>query len=99
MYDPLFFTDKDINFLPQTSVKASLYIPNAPEGSEEDRIKFLGKLARKKDCGLGNNLSFQEIHHFAKLPEDYYQALIYGASSNCKFIFSQYCFNKNGKKC
>jgi hypothetical protein len=44
-----------------------LYIPGAPQGNDEDKIKFLSAMAMKYDCSLAKTMVFEHSHEIAKL--------------------------------
>lgn len=77
--------DKICNALPPALVKAAIYIPGSPEGSWEEKARFLTNKAMQKRCLLAAALNINECHSFAKLAESYDHALIYWCSYDGPF--------------
>jgi hypothetical protein len=55
--------------LPKTSVKASLYIPDAPTDSQTNKMKFLSQLAIEKECSIGSIIALEELYVLSKFAQ------------------------------
>uniref|UniRef100_A0A914YPD8 Uncharacterized protein n=1 Tax=Panagrolaimus superbus TaxID=310955 RepID=A0A914YPD8_9BILA len=65
--------------IPVVTVEASLYVPDAPDSSDEAKLTFLSELATEKKCRLSSTLLFEHLSMFADYAKETNYALVRGA--------------------
>uniref|UniRef100_A0AC35GCY8 Uncharacterized protein n=1 Tax=Panagrolaimus sp. PS1159 TaxID=55785 RepID=A0AC35GCY8_9BILA len=77
--DPVII-DKVVDYIPETSAKFYLFLPNTPASNDIEKFQFLSQLALTKNCPLATDWTLQTFPLIAKLSAEYEKVLLCNTS-------------------
>uniref|UniRef100_A0AC34FE45 Uncharacterized protein n=1 Tax=Panagrolaimus sp. ES5 TaxID=591445 RepID=A0AC34FE45_9BILA len=68
--------DSASNTLPCVALNASLYIPDIPDGSVEEKVMLISELAANRECKLATTLLLEDLSIYGPYSKDQTNALV-----------------------
>jgi hypothetical protein len=62
--------------MPCVALHASLYIPDIPDGTDEQKTLVISELAVNRECKLATTLLFEDLSIYAPYSKDQTNALV-----------------------